>query len=150
MRVVNSDKEELPPASIIAIYVDGTDKRGRSTHEILMMIAKEGSLENADMIQFGNTVFLGHTGTTSTTKMIGRALNVDTARNFVANVLEYIRYLQDKGITHYATQISDDKLLGVFKIVKKKLEAKDSAVRILPTKSGGHAMFVNLGREFLG
>ena len=36
MRVVNSDKEELPPASIIAIYVDGTDKRGRSTHEILM------------------------------------------------------------------------------------------------------------------
>jgi|TARA_R110000824_G_scaffold249341_1_gene438327 hypothetical protein len=150
MRVVNSDKEELPPASIIAIYVDGTDKRGRSTHEILMMIAKEGSLENSDMIQFGNTVFLGHTGTTSTTKMIGRALNVDTARNFVANVLEYIRYLQDKGITHYATQISDDKLLGVFKIVKKKLEAKDSAVRILPTKSGGHAMFVNLGREFLG
>lgn len=150
MRVVNSDKEELPPASIIAIYVDGTDKRGRSTHEILMMIAKEGSLENADMTQFGNTVFLGHTGTTSTTKMIGRALNVDTARNFVANVLEYIRYLQDKGITHYATQISDDKLLGVFKIVKKKLEAKDSAVRILPTKSGGHAMFVNLGREFLG
>ena len=145
MRVVNSDKEELPPASIIAIYVDGTDKRGRSTHEILMMIAKEGSLENADMTQFGNTVFLGHTGTTSTTKMIGRALNVDTARNFVANVLEYIRYLQDKGITHYATQISDDKLLGVFKI-----EAKDSAVRILPTKSGGHAMFVNLGREFLG
>tara|TARA_R110000744_G_scaffold29161_1_gene69865 strand:+ start:2716 stop:3063 length:348 start_codon:yes stop_codon:yes gene_type:complete len=115
-----------------------------------MMIAKEGSLENADMTQFGNTVFLGHTGTTSTTKMIGRALNVDTARNFVANVLEYIRYLQDKGITHYATQISDDKLLGVFKIVKKKLEAKDSAVRILPTKSGGHAMFVNLGREFLG
>ena len=150
MRVVNSDKEELPPASIIAIYVDGTDKRGRSTHEILMMIAKEGSLENSDMIQFGNTVFLGHTGTTSTTKMIGRALNVDTARNFVANVLEYVRYLQDKGITHYATQISDDKLLGVFKIVKKKLEAKDSAVRILPTKSGGHAMFVNLGREFLG
>ena len=150
MRVVNSDKEELPPASIIAIYVDGTDKRGRSTHEILMMIAKEGSLENSDMIQFGNTVFLGHTGTTSTTKMIGRALNVDTARNFVANVLEYIRYLQDKGITHYATQISDDKLLGVFKIVKKKLEAKDSAARILPTKSGGHAMFVNLGREFLG
>ena len=150
MRVVNSDKEELPPASIIAIYVDGTDKRGRSTHEILMMIAKEGSLENSDMIQFGNTVFLGHTGTTSTTKMIGRALNVDTARNFVANALEYIRYLQDKGITHYATQISDDKLLGVFKIVKKKLEAKDSAVRILPTKSGGHAMFVNLGREFLG
>ena len=32
MRVVNSSKEELPPASIIAIYVDGTDKGGRSTH----------------------------------------------------------------------------------------------------------------------
>tara|TARA_R110000824_G_scaffold40125_4_gene120581 strand:+ start:2373 stop:2825 length:453 start_codon:yes stop_codon:yes gene_type:complete len=150
MRVVNSNKEELPPASIIAMHVDGTDKRGRSTHEILMMIAKEGTLENADMVQFGNTVFLGHTGTTSTTKMIGRAFNVDTAKNFVANGLEYIRYLQDKGITHYATQISDDKLLGVFKIVKKKLEAKDSEVRILPTASGGHAMFVNLGSEFLG
>ena len=150
MRVVNSNKEELPPASIIAMHVDGTDKRGRSTHEILMMIAKEGTLENADMVQFGNTVFLGHTGTTSTTKMIGRAFNVDTAKNFVANGLEYIRYLQDKGITHYATQISDDKLLGVFKIVKKKLEARDSEVRILPTASGGHAMFVNLGREFLG
>lgn len=149
MRVVNSDKEELPPASIIAIYVDGTDKRGRSTHEILMMIAKEGSLENADMVQFGNTVFLGHTGTTSTTKMIGRAFNVDTARNFVANGLKYIRYLQDKGITHYATQISDDTLLGALKIAKKKLEARDSTVRILPTKSGGHAMFVNLGREFV-
>jgi hypothetical protein len=132
------------------MHVDGTDKRGRSTHEILMMIAKEGTLENADMVQFGNTVFLGHTGTTSTTKMIGRAFNVDTAKNFVANGLEYIRYLQDKGITHYATQISDDKLLGVFKIVKKKLEAKDSEVRILPTASGGHAMFVNLGSEFLG
>ena len=150
MRVVNSNKEELPPASIIAMHVDGTDKRGRSTHEILMMIAKEGTLENADMVQFGNTVFLGHTGTTSTTKMIGRAFNVDTAKNFVANGLEYIRYLQDKGITHYATQISDDKLLGVFKIVKKKLEARDSEVRILPTASGGHAMFVNLGSEFIG
>lgn len=149
MRVVNSSKEELPPASIIAMHVEGTDKRGRSTHEILMMIAKEGTLENADMTQFGNTVFLGHTGTTSTTKMIGRAFNVDTAKNFIANILEYVRYLQDKGITHYATQISDDTLLGAFKIIKRKLEAKDSTVRILPTKSGGHAMFVNLGREFV-
>ena len=149
MRVVNSNKEKLPPASIIAIYVDGTDKRGKPTHEILMMIAKEGSLENADMVQFGNTVFLGHTGTTSTTKMIGRAFNVDTARNFIVNILEYIRYLQDKGITHYATQISDDKLLGAMRIFKKKLEARDSEVRILPTKSGGHAMFVNLGSEFI-
>ena len=149
MRVVNSNKEELPPASIISIYIDGTDKRGKSTHEILMMIAKEGSLENADMTQFGNTVFLGHIGTANKTKMIGRALNVDTARNFVANILEYVRYLQDKDITHYATQISDDTLLGAFKIIKKKLEARDSTVRILPTKSGGHAMFVNLGSEFI-
>jgi hypothetical protein len=147
MRVVNSSKEELPPASIIAIYVDGTDKGGRSTHEILTMIAKEGSLENADVAQFGNTVFLGHIGTTNTTKMVGRALNVDTAKNFITNVLKYIRYLQGKGITHYATQISDDKLLGVLKIVKRKLERRDSEVRILPTGSGGHAMFVNLGSE---
>ena len=58
MRVVNSKKEELAPASIIAMHVDGTDKGGRSTHEILTIIAKEGSLENADMAQFGNTVFL--------------------------------------------------------------------------------------------
>ena len=147
MQVVNSDKEELPLPSVITMYVDGVGTGGRPLYEVLMVIANEGSLENADMVQFGNTVFLGHTGANSPTKMVGRAFNVDTARNFIANTLEYLRYLQDKGITHYVTQIDNDKLLGAMKIFKKKLEARDSMARILPTKSGGHAVFVNLGRE---
>ena len=72
--IVDSNERELNIPEIITLAVDqiGTPKE-IPLEAALLAIAKEGSLETADTVQIGNTVFLGQTGTgKNKNKMVNR------------------------------------------------------------------------------
>jgi hypothetical protein len=120
---------------------------------LLGTITAEMTLPTADVVQIGNTVFLGHRSKEgkNTGKMFGRAFNLDTARNFVTNGFKYFTYLQKNGITHYTTEFSNPMYLNAFKILKRRLEQLDTKVYIARYESEengvGYLAFGKIGKQ---
>lgn len=145
--IVDSNERELNIPEIITLAVDqiGTPKE-IPLEAALLAIAKEGSLETADTVQIGNTVFLGQTGTgKNKNKMVGRAFNIDTGKNFVESGFKYFDYLREKGITHYSTRFTEDTFLNAFRVFQRRTNKDGSgSIAIGKLKSGGYVAYIKL------
>ena len=114
-----SDKQ-LQSGEIITKTIDQLGTGDTSIATALAIIAKEGTLDTADTIQFGNTVFLANRGVgANKNKMVGRAFNVDTGKNYLNNCLEYMEYLRKKGITHYSTSFTGSEVLKLMQLLQR-------------------------------
>ncbi len=145
--IVDSNKKVLTTPEIITASANQTGfPEDIPLEAVLLSIAKEGSLETADTIQIGNTVFLGQTGTgKNKNKMVGRAFNIDTGKNFVENGFKYFDYLREKGITHYSTRFTEDTFLNAFRVFQRRTDKDGSgSTAIGKLKSGGYVVYLKL------
>jgi hypothetical protein len=127
--VVDSKQEPLPTPSVVMLSLKNTTESKYSDQARLLAVAKEMTMETADVVQVGNSVFLAHRGKKANkNKMVGRMFNVDTARNMIVNYVQYLKILQDKWVTHFSFDIDDDFYLPAIKSVTKRLE--DSGIRV--------------------
>jgi hypothetical protein len=150
MRVIDSKKELVQEGVIIALSVDQINTK-YPLATALAIVAREGSMPSADTKQFGNTVFLAHRGKgENQNKMVGRAFNIDTARNYISNTLMYLEYLRIRGITHYTTMFSGSEVLKLAKIIERTLEDNTDTVGFIrkAIKSDTEYMaFVKFGKQ---
>jgi len=150
MRVIDSKEELVPESRVIVLSVDQLNTK-HPLPTALAIIAKEGSMPSADTKQFGNTVFLTHRGVgENQNKTVGRAFNIDTARNYINNVLVYLEYLRVGGITHYTTMFSGSEVFKLIKIIERTLENSTDTVVFIKeaTKSDSEYMaFVKFGKQ---
>lgn len=100
-KVVDSRKQKLPGPNVVAMAIEELVK-DVPKDKALAAIAKETTMPNTDVVQFGNTVFITHFND-NMSKSWGRAFNVDTARNFVSNGFRFFTHLQDMGVKHYVS-----------------------------------------------
>jgi len=143
METIDSNQEKIAPGQVMAIAAKQLQE-DLPIEAMLTAVAKETTLEGADLVQVGNTVFIGHVGKgANKTKMVGRALNVDTGRNFIRNMLNYLGYLQEKNITHYASQFKGETYLPAMRVLEKRLANKDSTIGVGSTENGEYAVFIN-------
>ena len=152
MPVVDSNQKLLDIPSVITMAADELKEQNNlPLQAVLIALAKETSLPSADVVQIGNTIFVGHTGRKEAQqkKMVGRAFNVDTGRNFIKNCLQYISYLQEKGITHYSSQFEGDTLVSAVKVMQKRLLNTDTEVYLGRTSDGKYVMFIKIGEDSL-
>jgi hypothetical protein len=120
--VVDSKQEPLPAPTILTMVVGQLDLDGISKEAALAGLAHEVSMPNVDLVQVGNTVFVGHSGVgVNKNKVVGRAFNVDTARNYIENYVKYLKLVEDKGVTHYSVDFDGEALVPVAKAIGKKL-----------------------------
>ena len=118
--VVDSKQEPLPAPTILTMAAQDLDLKGVTVEAAMLGLAHELSMPNVDQVQVGNTVFVGHRGKgKSKNKMVGRAFNVDTARNFVSNYIKYLSVLQKKGITHYSTSFTGSEVLKLMQLLQR-------------------------------
>tara|TARA_R110000822_G_scaffold195508_1_gene333595 strand:+ start:93 stop:560 length:468 start_codon:yes stop_codon:yes gene_type:complete len=144
--VIDSKVEPLPAPTVISTLVGDLDLKGVSPEAALLSIVKEMSMEDADMVQVGNTVFLGHRGKGENKDLMwGRAFNVDTAQNFVANGLKYFTYMQRKGIKRYVSDYDGAVYDSAFKAWKRYTDKGDSEIAVGRKASGGSRAYVTLG-----
>ena len=144
--VIDSKVEPLPAPVVISTLVGELDLKGVSPEAALLSIVKEMSMEDADMVQVGNTVFLGHRGKGENKDLMwGRAFNVDTAQNFVANGLKYFTYMQRKGIKRYVSDYDGAVYDSAFKAWKRYTDKGDSEIAVGRKASGGSRAYVTLG-----
>ena len=151
METIDSNQEKIAPGQVMAIAAKQLNEDNIPVEAMLASVAKETAMENADIVQVGNTVFLGHKGKgANKSKMVGRAFNVDTGRNFINNMVNYLGYLQSKKFTHYASQFKGDTYLPAMRVLEKRLADKDSNVAVARSQDNQYVVYINLGKEPLG
>ena len=152
--VINSKEEPLPAPTVISMSIKDLDLKGISAEAAMLGIAKELTMESVDLVQIGNTVYIAHRGKTEKTKntMVGRALNVDTAQNFVSNGFKYFSYLQEKGITKYITKYDGPIYDKAFEIWKRQADKDDAGTKIAVGRlaDGNSQAYVSLSKTPLG
>ena len=148
MQTVDSNKQQLETHQVIKMAI--VEQEGeKNLQENLLNFTNEASMPSADVTQIGNTVFVGHVGKgKNKTKMVGRPLNVDTARNYANNMIKYYAYLQDKGITHWNATFTGDTLVPLARIVQKKLVNTDTRLYVGKYKgTDKYGVFTKIGEE---
>jgi hypothetical protein len=89
---------------------------------VLAALAEELNMDDAESIQFGNTVFITHHSAEEKGTVFMRAMNVDTAENFVDNTENYVVYAYGKGIKTIVTAYDDSAISSVIKTVKRRVD----------------------------
>jgi hypothetical protein len=99
------------------------------------------------MVQIGNTVFIGHRGKGENKDlMYGRALNIDTAQNFVANGLKYFTHMQKIGVKRYVSDYDGAIYDSAFKAWKRYADKLDTKIAVGRKATGGSRAYVTLGK----
>lgn len=126
---IDSTKRLLQGPEIIFEYLQkhDTDKE-HSPEAKLAAISAELVMDDCDVIQFGNTAYISHYGEDNVVFM--RALNVDTAKNFIDNTENYVAYAFGRGVKHIATQYSDQVITTLIKRVKQNLEKHNPNLKV--------------------
>ena len=116
--IVDSKQEQLAGSAVIGTALHSYDLKGIPVHAALAAIAKETTLPSCDVIQFGNSVFITHFSADKKAVYV-RALNVDTAKNYVDNGERHIKYLLSKNVDTLVTQYSVESYGAPFKVLKR-------------------------------
>ena len=148
MQIVDSNQKQLDIHTIIIMAVNNLNTGDKSLKEVLASIITEAQQKTCEVVNIGNTVFIGHRGKDKNkTKMVGRPLNVDTGRNYIKNMLKYIAYIQGQGITHYSSQFNNESLLPAMRVMDKRLQDTDTELIVIPTKNNKHVVLIKIGEE---
>jgi len=148
--VIDSKKQFLSAPEIIMRFAQELNESGYPLQNVLAAIAEELNLPNTDQVQIGNTVFIGHTGKGKHKNVMeGRALNVDTANNFLRAGLKYVAYLQNKGIRYYRADFKTDQYVSAFKFWYKKVEGSDTEIDVVQLDTGMYRAYIYIGDESL-
>lgn len=146
--VISSNDEQLVAPEIIRMALEQLGSKGNSVATALATVAIEGTLEGADTAQFGNTVFLAQQGRgDNKNKMVGRAFNVDTGRNYLNNCLGYLEYLQEKNITHYTTSFEGSEILKLIQVLQRLVKNTDTSVYIGQTEDDDYVGYCKIGKD---
>ena len=145
--VVNSKERPLPAPTIITTALGELDLGGIKPEAALAGIAKEMTMKDTDMVQIGNTVFIGHRGKGKNKDLMwGRAFNIDTAQNFIANGLKYFTHMQRIGVKRYVSDYDGDVYDSAFKTWKRYTDKGDSEIAVGRKADGGSRAYVTLGK----
>jgi len=145
--VVDSKERPLPAPTVITTALGELDLGGITPAAAMAGIAKEMTMKDTDMVQIGNTVFIGHRGKGDNKDLMwGRALNIDTAQNFVANGLKYFTHMQKIGVRRYVSDYDGAIYDSAFKAWKRYADKLDTKIAVGRKATGGSRAYVTLGK----
>lgn len=148
--VVDSKQRPLPAPEVMMIAASEQNNTEYPTDHVVTALARELAMPNTDQVQIGNTVFIGHRGKGKYKNVMeGRALNIDTGKNFVNSGLKYLAYLQNKGIEFYRTDFNAQEYLSAFQFWYNKTKNTDTEVDVVQLDTGGYRAFIKIGKDSL-
>ena len=147
LTVIDSKTRPLPAPTVITTVIKELDLGGVPPDAAMASIAKEMTMKDVDMVQVGNTVFLGHRGKGKNKDLMwGRAFNIDTAQNFIANGLKYFTHMQRIGVKRYVSDYEGDVYDSAFKTWKRYTDKGDSEIAVGRKADGSSRAYITLGK----
>jgi len=147
--VIDSKVTQLEPAQIITEFAGNYNSTEYPTEVVLASIMKEITMPDTDLVQFGNTAFIGHRGKGKDKhKMVGRGLTVDTAQNFVSAGFKFFDHLKELGITNYITQYDGPIYDKAFEVWKRQADKDNAGTKIAVGRlaNGNSQAYVSLAK----
>jgi hypothetical protein len=136
MEMIDSKKRKLSAQEIILMSMKDRLPPGVDERSGLTSLLAEAKAPGAHLVQHGNTIFIGHVTDKNPTVVFGRALNMDTANNFVNNGQKYFNQLVDAGMKTYASMpFNEPQFIHAFKAFEKDRARKNTKVQILDVKN---------------
>jgi len=143
MKMVDSNQQQLTSEQIIKIAAENT-KVGRPIKEVNDMLTIEFRMPNVWKMRQGNTIFIVHKSKEAGYGFF-RALNADTARNFLVNSRVFADAAYKVGFDVVVTQFSDMSLLGIFKMIARDPVREGMGYAAQKTEDGGLQVTLVLG-----
>jgi hypothetical protein len=131
--LVDSKKQELSSESILMIAAQQT-KSPYSPEQVYAALVKEMNTKGTSTYREGNTVFLMH----HAKGRIGvfRALNADTARNYLDNSYTFIKDAYDMGFDVLVSDFKDPTIMNLFKGISRNPPREGMGYRAERIKDG--------------
>lgn len=120
--MVDSNQQQLPTDQIVKIAAENT-RSPYAFKEVYLTFVSELGMQGAVVYRFGNTIFIIHRSDSRPEYGMFRALNADTAQNFVENGKKFVDQAVADGFKGLKTQFSDPSVLNVFKIIGREEQA---------------------------
>jgi hypothetical protein len=141
-QMVDSQQQELSVEDIIGIAGMNTDS-GVTQAQLINMINAELQMEDTLFLRQGNTLFIIH----KAKPRVGyfRALNADTAPNFLQNGNEFIKACYKMGFDTMATEFTDPTILSVFRYISNNPPNPNMGYEVQKTSNGGFYVTVQCG-----
>ena len=143
MKMVDSNQQKLTSEQIIEIAAENT-KVGRPIKEVKDMLTIEFRMPNVWRMREGNTIFIVHKSKEAGYGFF-RALNADSARNFLVNSRVFADAAYKVGFDVVVTQFTDMSLLGIFKVIARDPVRKGMGYSAQKTSDGGLQVTLVLG-----
>jgi hypothetical protein len=131
--LTDSKKKELSVEAVLMIAAQKT-KSQYSAEQVYASLVKEMNIEGTSTYRQGNTVFLMH----HAKGRIGtfRALNADTARNYLDNSYQFIQDAYKMGFDILVSDFKDPTIMNIFKGISRNPPQEGMGYRAERTKDG--------------
>ena len=131
--LVDSKNKQLSSESILMIAAQQT-KSPYSPEQVYAALVKEMNLKGTSTYREGNTVFLMH----HAKGRIGtfRALNADTARNYLDNSYQFIQDAYKMGFDILVSDFEDPTIMNIFKGISRNPPQEGMGYRAERTERG--------------
>ena len=116
----------------------------RPFEEALQMLQIELSMPQIWKCREGNTLFIVHKSAHPGWGYF-RALNADTAQNYVENSRKFIAAAYKAGFDNLVTQFEDPSILNIFKIIARS-QPEHMGYKAQRTNTGGYQVTVQIGK----
>ena len=131
--LTDSKKKELSIDAILMVAAQKT-KSPYPAQSVYAAIVKEINMEGTSTYREGNTLFIMH----HAKGRIGvfRALNADTARNYLDNSYTFIKDAYDMGVDTLVSDFDDPTIMNIFKGISRNPPREGMGYRAEKTKTG--------------
>ena len=143
IQMVDSQEQELSVDDIIGIA--GMNTGADVDYQTLKAaITAELNMPNTLFLRQGNTLFIIHKAAPG----VGwfRALNADTAPNYLQNSMEFIKACNKMGFKTLATNFDDPRIMRVVRYISENAPFEGMGYEARQTEDGQFYVTVNTGR----
>lgn len=142
--IVSSKKEQLSPEEIIKTALKQT-KSQYSVEQGHAAIMAETRAPYTITLKEGNTIFIITYNPDDKSQGMFRALNADTAANYIKNSIEFIRATGMMGFKTLVTQFTEPSLLNIFKYISRHPPFEGMGYATKKINDGMYQVVINLG-----
>jgi hypothetical protein len=131
--LVDSKKKELGVEAILMIAAQET-KSPHPASTVFAAMVKEMNMPGTSVVRNGNTLFVIHVGE----GRVGlfRALNADTARNYLESSYAFIQGAYKMGFDTLVSEFEDPTIMNIFKAISRNPPQEGMGYKAERTKRG--------------
>ena len=131
--LVDSKKKKLGEQAILMIAAQET-KSPHPASTVYAALVQEMNMEGTSIVRDGNTLFIVHNA--GNRVGVFRALNADTARNYLESSYAFIQAAYKMGFDTLVSEFEDPTIMNIFKAISRNPPQEGMGYKAERTKTG--------------